>query len=44
MAVETARGRQARTPTEAYLARTWAEILDLPSVSIDDDFFVLGGE
>lgn len=42
MAVET-KGRQARTPTETYLARIWAEILDLPSVGIDDDFFALGG-
>lgn len=40
----TQRARQARTPAETYLARLWAEILDIGSVSIDDDFFALGGD
>jgi acyl carrier protein len=33
----------ARTPTEEILAGQWAEVLDLPQVGIDDDFFDLGG-
>ncbi|MEM9266978.1 MAG: non-ribosomal peptide synthetase, partial [Cyanobacteria bacterium P01_F01_bin.13] len=32
-----------RTPLESSLATIWAEILDLPKVSIQDSFFELGG-
>ncbi|MGN4024326.1 amino acid adenylation domain-containing protein, partial [Burkholderia gladioli] len=31
------------TPTEALVCETWAEVLALPRVGIDDDFFGLGG-
>ncbi|MGH9125649.1 MAG: AMP-binding protein [Acidimicrobiales bacterium] len=31
-------------PLEAGLAGLWAEILDVPSVGLDDDFFDLGGD
>jgi acyl carrier protein len=33
-----------RTPTEKWLAETVAEWLELERVSIDDDFFELGGD
>ncbi|HEY6807133.1 MAG TPA: amino acid adenylation domain-containing protein [Pyrinomonadaceae bacterium] len=33
----------ARTPTEEILAGQWAELLDLPQVGANDDFFDLGG-
>jgi amino acid adenylation domain-containing protein len=32
-----------RTPEEEQLAEIWADILGLPAVGIDDDFFALGG-
>ena len=32
-----------RTETEAALARVWAEVLGLDRVSVEDDFFDLGG-
>ncbi|MEV5410326.1 amino acid adenylation domain-containing protein [Thermopolyspora sp. NPDC052614] len=32
------------TPTETLLARIWAELLDVPSIGRDDDFFALGGD
>jgi len=32
-----------RTPTEATLAQIWADVLGLPRVSIDDNFFEVGG-
>ncbi|HEX8393776.1 MAG TPA: non-ribosomal peptide synthase/polyketide synthase [Longimicrobium sp.] len=32
-----------RTPTEDVLAAIWAELLSLPRVGTDDDFFLLGG-
>jgi acyl-CoA synthetase (AMP-forming)/AMP-acid ligase II/aryl carrier-like protein len=32
-----------RTPTEAILSQTWAETLDLPRVSVYDNFLDLGG-
>src|SRR5262249_6010633 len=32
-----------RDPTEEALARIWSEVLGLPQVGIDDDFFGLGG-
>ncbi|GIH62809.1 non-ribosomal peptide synthetase/MFS transporter [Microbispora siamensis] len=31
------------TPQERLLAEIWAEVLDLPQVWVDDDFFALGG-
>ncbi|MDX2604376.1 amino acid adenylation domain-containing protein [Streptomyces caniscabiei] len=36
-------GRAPRTPVEAQLCTLFAETLDLPEVSADDDFFALGG-
>ncbi len=32
-----------RTPAERLVARLWQEVLKLPEVGIDDDFFALGG-
>ncbi|MFI5895175.1 amino acid adenylation domain-containing protein [Actinoplanes sp. NPDC051513] len=37
------RGRAARTGRERQLCDLFAEVLGLPAVSIDDDFFALGG-
>jgi amino acid adenylation domain-containing protein/non-ribosomal peptide synthase protein (TIGR01720 family) len=37
-------GRPARTPREIVLARAFADALDLDAVSVDDDFFSLGGD
>ncbi len=34
----------ARTETEAVLAAVWAEVLDVASVGIHDNYFVLGGD
>ncbi|QXV55798.1 non-ribosomal peptide synthetase/MFS transporter [Amycolatopsis sp. TNS106] len=31
------------TPTEQRVARVWAQVLDVPVVGADDDFFALGG-
>jgi amino acid adenylation domain-containing protein len=36
--------REARTPHEAILAELFADVLGLPAVGIDDDFFKLGGQ
>ncbi|HVQ91552.1 MAG TPA: amino acid adenylation domain-containing protein, partial [Mycobacteriales bacterium] len=33
----------AHTPTERALAEIWARVLNLPRVSVSDDFFQLGG-
>ncbi|MEU3822374.1 amino acid adenylation domain-containing protein [Streptomyces sp. NPDC030392] len=32
-----------RTPTEVVTAQVWAEVLGLPQVGVEDDFFALGG-
>ncbi|MFI7673440.1 amino acid adenylation domain-containing protein [Actinophytocola sp. NPDC049390] len=31
------------TPTEQLVARVWAQVLEVPEVHADDDFFALGG-
>nr|AGS49327.1 long-chain-fatty-acid--CoA ligase [uncultured bacterium esnapd2] len=36
-------GRTARTPRQEILCGLFAEVLSLPQVGIDDNFFVLGG-
>nr|WP_225882120.1 non-ribosomal peptide synthetase [Streptomyces aureocirculatus] len=36
-------GRAARTREERALCGLFAEVLDVPSVGVDDDFFALGG-
>ncbi|WWG68312.1 thioesterase domain-containing protein [Pseudomonas poae] len=36
-------GALPRTPLEALLAQTWAQVLGLERVGIEDDFFALGG-
>jgi amino acid adenylation domain-containing protein len=38
------KGDEPRTETEMLLADIWAEILDLPDIGRDDDFFNLGGD
>ncbi len=35
--------RAPRTATEAHLAALWADVLGVPRVGIDDNFFALGG-
>jgi len=37
-------GRAPRTPREALLCELFADLLDLPEVGADDDFFALGGD
>ncbi|MBP0624105.1 condensation domain-containing protein [Cupriavidus consociatus] len=41
--VET-QARAARDAVERTLAEIWCDVLSLPSVNIDDDFFELGGD
>jgi|AGTN01.1.fsa_nt_gi amino acid adenylation domain/amino acid adenylation domain len=43
-AVAATRSAEPRTPTEKSLAAIWAEVLGLPHVGIDDDYFSLGGD
>ncbi|WP_067510180.1 non-ribosomal peptide synthetase [Actinoplanes sp. TFC3] len=33
-----------RDPTEEALARIWSEVLDIPRVGVEDDYFALGGD
>ncbi|MDL2207437.1 amino acid adenylation domain-containing protein, partial [Desulfovibrio sp. OttesenSCG-928-M16] len=37
-------GEPARSGVELALAGLWQQVLDLPSVTLDDDFFTLGGD
>lgn len=38
------KGEKPQTETETLLADIWAEVLEVPDVSRDDDFFHLGGD
>jgi amino acid adenylation domain-containing protein len=41
---DSSKGDEPRTETERRLAEIWAEILEIPSIGRDDDFFSLGGD
>ncbi|MER7167172.1 amino acid adenylation domain-containing protein [Micromonospora sp. NPDC000207] len=41
---ETATGRTDGTGTETAVARIWADLLGLPGIGRDEDFFALGGD
>jgi acyl carrier protein len=36
-------GETAMTPTERSVAKVWRELLGVPEIGIDDDFFQMGG-
>ncbi|WP_241265745.1 non-ribosomal peptide synthetase [Streptomyces boncukensis] len=42
-ATTAASGRSPRTPRERALCELFAEVLKVPAVGVDDDFFALGG-
>ncbi|MFB9503745.1 amino acid adenylation domain-containing protein [Streptomyces aurantiacus] len=42
-APDVTHGRVPRTPQERSLCELFAEVLDMPEVGVDDDFFALGG-
>ena len=42
-AVAAGAAKAPRTPLETRLAEIWSEVLGLPEVGVDDDFFALGG-
>jgi amino acid adenylation domain-containing protein len=42
--LDDSNGEKPRTETEILLADIWAEILELPEISVDTDFFNLGGD
>ncbi|WP_199523672.1 non-ribosomal peptide synthetase [Micromonospora craterilacus] len=44
VATGTSTGTGTGSGTEARLARIWGELLDLPTIGPDDDFFALGGD
>ena len=41
---DDSKGEKPRTETEILLADIWAEALELPEISLDADFFNLGGD
>jgi amino acid adenylation domain-containing protein len=41
---DSTEGDEPRTETERWLAEIWAEVLDIPSIGRDGDFFSLGGD
>jgi len=43
-AVPTAAFAPPETPAERAVAASWSEVLDLPRIGLDDDFFALGGD
>ncbi|MER7701881.1 amino acid adenylation domain-containing protein [Kitasatospora sp. NPDC097605] len=43
-AAEAPAGRPLRTPAEQLIAAVWADVLGVPEVGADDNFFHLGGD